>query len=137
MKLRDSDKWGSGRFGAPRGNRRHNGVDPCISPGDPVCSLTYGTVTKIGWPYSAAKYPERSHLRYVQVTLDGNDFRYMYCKPLVAQGDKVAPGDALGVALSLQPFFPGITDHYHFEIIGPDSEYVDPASMIPEIKEAL
>ncbi len=136
MKLRGTDEYGSGEYQAPRGHRLHNGVDPCVSPGDPIKSLTYGTVSKIGWCYGWDKYPDRKHLRYVQVTLDGNDFRYFYCKPTAAQGDNIQPGDELGIAHDLQPFYPGITDHYHFEIIGPDGEFVNPADMIPEIKEA-
>jgi murein DD-endopeptidase MepM/ murein hydrolase activator NlpD len=137
MKLRGEDEWGSGAYQAPRGNGVHNGVDPCISPGDAIKSLTYGFVTKRGWCYDWDDYPDRKHLRYVQVTLDGNDFRYMYCSLSVSKGDRIKPGDELGMALDLDPFFPGITPHYHFEIIGPDGEYVNPADMIPEIAEAL
>jgi murein DD-endopeptidase MepM/ murein hydrolase activator NlpD len=137
VRLRGDDDWGSGRYKAPRGNRRHNGIDVVISPGDIIESLTYGVVTKIGWCYSVAKHPEKEHLRYVQVTLDGNDFRYFYTEALVAQGDKIKPGDSLGIAHDLQPFYPGITDHYHFEIIDANGEYADPAEMIPEIKEAM
>ena len=134
MRLRATDKWGSGAYGAPRGDHTHRGVDVVAAPSHLIRSLTYGTVSKIGWCYSQ---PERSHLRYVQVTLDGNRFRYFYCAPWVAKGDSVSPGDVLGIVQDLQPFFPGITDHYHFEIIDPHGEYVDPASMIPAIEEAL
>lgn len=136
MKIRGIDDWGSGEYDAPRGDHRHHGVDIVNSPGDPVNSFTYGTVSKIGWCYGWDKHPDRKHLRYVQVTLDGNDFRYMYLSPSVAQGDKIKPGDELGIAFDLKPHFPFITDHYHFEIIGADGEYVNPADMIPEIREA-
>lgn len=124
--IRGRDCWGSGEFGAPRGDGTHNGVDIINAPGEIVEAKTYGVVTKLGWCYPQ---PDRRHLRYVQVTLDGNDFRYFYVEPVVAQGDKVVPGVSLGVALDLDPFYPMITPHYHFEIIGPDGEFVDPTTM--------
>ncbi len=141
MKIRGQDDWGAGHYGASRGSRRHNGVDVVNSPGDAVKSLTYGTVTKVGWCYGWKKHPDRKHLRYVQVTLDGNDCRYFYCKPTAAQGDKIKPGDELGIAHDLNAVFVDerkrpMTQHYHLEIIGTDGEFVNPADMIPEIKEA-
>ena len=87
-------------------------------------------VTKLGYPYS----PEdevKGHLRYVEVDLDGNRFRYFYINPLVQVGDKVWPQTILGTSQDLTEIYPGITQHVHFEIIGPDGDPIDPQRMLP------
>lgn len=131
IKLRKADKWGQGHFGAPRGNRTHNGVDVCTEAHEEVCSHTYGLVTKIGYPYNP-KDPKKGFLRYVEVTLDGNRFRYFYIAPALKVGEIVTPGMVLGHAQDLDAIYPGITQHYHFEIIDPNGQYVNPADMLPE-----
>jgi len=36
--IRKKDKWGQGHFGAPRGSRKHNGIDITTQLGTPVLS---------------------------------------------------------------------------------------------------
>jgi len=115
MKFRDKDRYGSGSYRADRGSRLHHGVDVCCTPGDSICAVTLGEVTKLGYPYGDLK---KRWLRYVQVTdVRGIDVRYFYIDPGVDIGDMVEAGDALGHAQNLQEVYPGITDHYHFEVL--------------------
>jgi len=89
-----------------------------------------GTVTKVGYPYRMDD-DLKGHLRYVEVTLDGNRFRYFYVEPLVSVGDILAHGDSVGISQDLTSIYPGITQHFHFEIIRPDGSYQDPNTMFP------
>lgn len=90
--------------------------------------MTPGTVTKLGFPYK-----DDTTWRYVEVTLDGNRFRYFYLRPMVIVGQKIEIGDHLGMVQDLRTRYPGITPHYHFEIINPHGEYVNPKEMFEEI----
>lgn len=129
--IRGQDCHGAGYYGAPRGGRVHKGVDCACHPGSIVLGLTHGEVTKIGYPYNPND-EKKGHCRYVEVTLDGNRFRYFYLTPLVSVGDTVAPLEPLGKVQDLTIIYPGITSHYHFEIIDANGEYINPASMFPE-----
>lgn len=129
VQLRGTDKWGQGHFGASRGGRKHMGVDVCCEAGDLVKSYTPGTVTKIGYPYDP-RIPGKEDFRYVQVTFDGNHFRYFYLTPTVFVGQRVLPGDCLGVAQDLTGLYPDITPHFHFEIIDPHGQHVDPKNLL-------
>ena len=119
--FRSTDKYGSGEFGAPRGDHSHNGIDFVVAPLQPVLALVEGTVTKLGYPYT-----DDLSYRYVQVTdLDGNDVRYFYTLPTVEVGDTISIGDMLGTAQDLGERYPGITPHVHLEI-KQGREYLNP-----------
>jgi murein DD-endopeptidase MepM/ murein hydrolase activator NlpD len=126
--IRGNDKYGSGAYDAPRGSHNHRGADPACYPGSGVNSVSDGVVTKIGFPYSQddpdlrlstkekEKFLNKKALRYVQITYGGLDFRYMYIIPSVKVGDKIQKGVPIGTSISLQHIYPGITEHFHFEI---------------------
>lgn len=61
-----SDKQGDGHFGAPRGQRTHNGIDFVIQPKDKFKFLFDGNVTKLGYAYS--KEQGKEDQRYIEVT---------------------------------------------------------------------
>ena len=123
--IRGIDDWGSGEYGASRGNRIHNGIDILCPAGSAVLSRTDGIVTKIGYPYRLDQ-KGRSHYRYVEVTTGTDRFRYFYVKPTVTTGCKVLNGSMLGTSQSLLPIYPGIQDHVHFEIKLEDDSFVNP-----------
>ena len=118
MKIRGLDCHGSGAWQAPRGHRKHNGVDVVCQPGDKVRSLTDGKVTKYGYPYNPSS--EKGYLRYVEVT-DANRarIRYFYVERNfdIVIGKTVTRGDILGKAQNIEEIYSGITQHYHLEII--------------------
>lgn len=132
LPMRGQDLQGAGWYKAPRGKRKHNGIDLVCEKDFIVESLTYGDVTKIGYPYLPSD-EERGHLRYVEVTLDGNRFRYFYIHPLVQVGDKIMPNIPLGVSQDLCSIYTGITQHVHFEIIKPNGKHMNPSDMFPTI----
>ena len=119
------DNYGSGAFGAPRGNRIHKGIDYACVPHSIVLSATIGTVSRVGWPYSPED-PDKGHLRYVEViTPLGYQVRYMYIDALVSQGDTVSRDQPLGIAQDLTEVYNGITPHIHVEV-KKGAEYIDP-----------
>lgn len=126
--IRGRDCKGSGYFGASRGRRKHAGVDFVHCPGEPVCAFSAGTVTKLGFPYA-----HHLQYRYVQVTdADGIECRYFYVEPCVALGDTVRAGQAIGATQKLGEVYPGITEHFHFEIRR-DGEHLDPLPYLGEL----
>lgn len=128
MKIRGCDRWGCGHFGAPRGKRKHMGVDLEYAPGSPVEALTPGTVSKLGYPYA-----DDLHFRYVEITDDaGARWRYFYVDPRVTVGQYVEAYQEIGVSQYLGLRYPGITEHVHIEIIKADGEYLDPTGVIQD-----
>jgi len=51
--IRKSDKWGKGDFGAPRGTRKHNGIDIVTQLGTPILSPVEGKVIRVAYPYAS------------------------------------------------------------------------------------
>jgi murein DD-endopeptidase MepM/ murein hydrolase activator NlpD len=123
LPLRGTDQYGSGGFGASRGNRKHMGVDLACYPGTRILSLWTGEVTKIGYPYH-----EHRQFRYVEVRGEGtgNHYRVFYISPDVKRGEFVYNLDKLGTAQDLTTLYPDITNHVHFEVKNANDEYVDP-----------
>ncbi len=120
--IRGQDCQGAGHWQAPRGERKHNGIDYICDSGDQVIALKDGLVTKIGYPYNPND-TTKGHLRYVEVTDNKKArVRYFYIKPKVKVGDKIRVNDILGISQDLTKIYPGITQHYHLEVIG----YINP-----------
>ena len=119
---RGTDQWGSGELGAPRGNRKHNGIDYACAPDTIVCSLTDGHVTKLGYPYG-----DDLSYRYVEVTdFRGYQHRYFYVQPSVEVGERVERGDMVGKAQDIQERYDtNMKNHVHYEI-KQDEVYLDP-----------
>lgn len=124
-----NDSAGAGYFGAPRGERKHNGVDYVIAPGAGIETPVTGTVTKHGYCYNGD-----AHYRYVEITDNFNHrHRLFYVKlhDLVRIGLVVAMGDLVGVAQDISKRYPDATDmlpHVHYEVKLPDDTYIDPGA---------
>jgi len=122
MQLR-SDTAGDGRFGSPRGNRKHLGVDFLCVPGQNILSPVTGKVSKIGYPY-----PPPSIYRYIQISCTdeyGNEVqhRLFYVEPHMSIaridaeviGHKTIIGYAQNVCIRY-PGAKGMQPHVHYEI---------------------
>jgi len=130
LKPRVSDSYGAGHFGAPRGERTHNGIDYAAEPGAAILAPVSGIVTKLGYPYA-----DDLAFRYVEV-LDahGMQHRVFYIKPTVRKGDEVkAKITVIGYAQDLTKRYPkdddhpeGIINHVHYEIRNAMRIYIDP-----------
>jgi len=120
---RKRDNYGSGHFGANRGERKHNGVDYVATAGNLLLSPVKGIVTKIGYPYS-----DDLSYRYVQVK-DNKGFkhRFFYVSPDVRLLDRIEVGDVLGTVQDICARYPdGMTPHVHYEIKDRADEFCNP-----------
>jgi murein DD-endopeptidase MepM/ murein hydrolase activator NlpD len=121
LKKRPQDKWGSGEFGAPRGDHTHHGIDYCCPPEVQILSPVAGKITKHGYPYS-----DDLTFRYVQITAEnGYNHRVFYVEPILPIGRIVRKGSIIGFSQSLTERYPGITQHIHYEIKN-GKEYLNP-----------
>lgn len=112
LKHRGADKWGSGEFGASRGDRTHSGIDYACEPGMLICAPVSGVITKLGYPYA-----DDLSFRYVQITNDhGQDYRVFYVEPRVEEGWEIRHGDVIGECQDLRDRYPGMVNHVHLEI---------------------
>ena len=127
--VRSCDDFGCGAFGSSRdgGARRHEGVDYDASAGQAVDAPISGFVSKIG-----EAYVDDGRYRFVEITNPALRYtaRVFYVDPSVSDGQAVHLGQAIGVAHSLQPRYPGITNHVHLEIGRLGGPRVDCARLI-------
>ena len=114
--LRGVDSYGSGAYGAPRGNRTHRGLDIVPLNGHSVRSPIDGVVIRHGVPYST----NNGSLQLVEIQGKGKDddlnVKLMYLTPIVPVGHTVKRGSLVGFMESLQFRYKGITDHIHLEV---------------------
>ena len=129
--LRGCDGFGCGSFGADRdaGGRLHEGVDFDASAGQAVDAPISGFVSKIG-----AAYPGDPRYHYVEITNPALHYeaRVFYVDPAVREGQAVHLGQRIGRAHSLQPRYPGITNHVHLEIERTGGRKLDATRFIAE-----
>ena len=117
--VRGSDAHGSGAYGAPRGDRTHNGIDLSALPGSYLLAPINGAV-RVGYPYA-----DDLSFKYVEILNAGTAYRFFYVRPLDNIGGWVEEGQRLGVVQNLAKRYPGITNHIHFEVKR-GREYIDP-----------
>lgn len=135
--LRGSDPWGSGHFGAPRGDRYHAGADFLVPAGRMVVSPITGTVVRRGKPYS-----DEPTFDLVEIEAeDGVLWRLFYLWPFFQPGDRVFRGIMLGQAQDLAVRFSDsergdMPNHIHVEAIV-DGEKVDPVPLLMMLEEGF
>lgn len=123
---RGTDAWGSGDFGASRGNRVHKGIDYACYPKTVIDSPISGEVTKLGYPYA-----DDLSYRYVEISdVVGNKHRLFYVQPLVQLKEFVAMGDPVGVAQNIAGRYSTpekyMKNHIHYEILDLDGQPINP-----------
>lgn len=137
-----SDPAGDGHFGAPRGSRKHTGVDFVCVPGAEVLSPISGIVTKLGYTYGSGygdydpNTGDGQPFRYVEVQNPDSRifYRFLYVYPEVRVGDFVSAGALVGSAQDVTLRYPGqgMTPHVHFEAFREERKtgnYLDPELM--------
>lgn len=124
--VRGTDDHGGGHYDAPRGSRRHKGIDLVCVGGTLILAASDGIVTRCNGIVYAD--PEKSSWRYVQVTDgDGVQCRYMYVKQWTIQkGQQIKRGDVIGAAQGIETLYARITPHIHFETRLDSKTYLNP-----------
>ena len=121
--IRHHDHFGSGEYGAGRGNRTHKGLDIISNTGDKVFSPMYGEITRTFHPYS----DKCRFLKGVEIVGDGeySDYKmklmYVDLDNNVNIGDTVNKGDVIATQQDLLKCYPprngkSMTNHIHFEV---------------------
>lgn len=110
---RRTDPWGSGQYGAGRGQRTHQGLDIVARPGEAIRCPIEGDVVREAHPY-----PNEPRFSGVVIrgkgVWSGYEVKVFYVNG-VFSGD-AKPGQVLGHAQDLSGRYPGITNHVHVEV---------------------
>ena len=126
--IRQSDKWGSGAFGASRdgGKRTHRGADFICGPGQAVLAPCTGFIIREARPYSDRPY---SGVLIISGVLAVKLFYFQPFESLIGTG--VEQGQAIGRAQDISsPKYPGMAPHIHMEITGANGGHLDPEAFI-------
>lgn len=113
--VRALDKWGDGRYGAPRGGRRHKGVDFICIPNQEIVSPINGLFIRLKFPYANPV----NGILFGGVLLRGSNFdvTMFYFEPIKGKiAMPVKKGEVLGLAQDLRIKYDGITPHIHLQI---------------------
>ena len=130
LKARISDDWGSGLFGASRGNRTHLGIDYLCEPGDPIYSPVKGRVSKHGYPYIPMD-DDKITYRYVEITdYKGNRHRVFYIEPIAQVDLHIDTNTIIGIAQDISAKYSTskkvMGNHIHSEVIDANGNYINP-----------
>lgn len=111
---RKTDKWGSGKYKALRGNRLHQGIDYACLPSSILCSDVDGILQPDGIAYSDDHTYKIVNIRVnIQTRV-----RYFYVDPYptLFVGEKIKRHQKIGVVQDIGKKYTGITPHYHFQV---------------------
>ena len=108
------DSAGSGRFGAPRGIRWHDGQDQVVEPGEGVLAPISGTFTRIVYPYA-------DDLKWLGLEILNEHVMctVLYVEPIrELVGLQVRQGQTIGYAQDITKEYPGqgMKPHVHWRI---------------------
>jgi len=114
-RIRKSDNWGSGYFGAPRGNRPHLGIDLIYSPDEEIRAPFDLTINRVSYPYASSPY---SGIAFTTSSGDTNyDGRLWYMLPDFGSiGKSFKRGQIIGVAQQINEKYPGMINHVHLQL---------------------
>lgn len=114
-RIRKSDNWGSGAFGASRGNRPHLGIDLVYSPDEQVRAPFAMSINRVSYPYASSLFSG------IAFTTTSNsidyDGRLWYFEPnddII--GKTVRKGQVLGFAQQINSKYPGMINHLHLQL---------------------
>lgn len=143
--IRGQDEWGSGAFGASRdgGSRTHNGIDIVAPYGSSPVTLTECKILRVGHPYdprpsseldirteaARKKHDLKAAMRLIVLEDPyGNQIKLMYVLPFdhIKPGLKLPQYASICTTQDLDPIYPGITPHYHFEVSDDHGRIINP-----------
>jgi len=110
--IREADAFGQGTFAAPRGNRKHKGIDFLGVPNERVSCPCDGVIRRIGRCYG-----DTAEYKLVEINAGPAWVRLLYVDPDIFPGDEVSAGDTLGWAQDIAARYgPGMDNHVHLEV---------------------
>ena len=120
--IRREDRWGCGAFDAPRGERRHRGIDIVANPDQALFSPITGRIVRVAEPYD-------DEPRYNGLLMEGlGEWAGLELKLFYLDHFDLGPikqGDPLGTAQDIAVRYPGITGHIHVELRR-EGQLIDP-----------
>lgn len=138
------DADGDGAFGAPRGARKHNGVDLEIDSNAPVKAPVSGVVERIGKPYSFEQLRNKNNDYYLIVIKDECGYKHelFYVDPWVRSGDRVKAGEVIGKSQSLEKQYPknnypNMKNHIHLQVRDNKNQIMNPRTFYKGIIPGL
>ena len=125
-----NDAKGDGRFGAPRGSRKHFGIDLEASSGQDVVSPIDGTA--VNYTGATSGYPMVDIIPYdTSLGIDKIRLLYVDAPSGVSAWNSysVSEGQSIGSAANLQSlgYSSGVTPHVHVQVMR-GGKWVDPTS---------
>ena len=135
VEYREPDSFGSGDFGAGRGDRLHYGVDLEVTPGQEIYSPIPGLMRKITSIYTDGSHPE---LKGVEIAGTGEYLGWyaqiLYVDMDYYNGFNTKAGYVIGKAQNMADSYGrGMTNHVHYAIYKRENgvkKYVDVESLL-------
>ena len=124
-KIRNDSK-GLGHHGAPRGHRKHNGVDLICIPGQDILMPVDGLIARVSMPY-------KNDDRWLGVYIISSriEIKMWYFVPNLL-GMELKAGSVIGAAQNIGEKYEGVTPHIHLRIVK-----IDPMLLFPETDKKL
>lgn len=121
-----ADNHGSGIFGAPRGDRMHNGIDLRCYPGQRIYAPVTGRILRKAYPY-----PDLSYNGFIIRDGKAISIAIFYAKIFKELiGQKVSAGDHIALAEDIsRRYGGGMLPHVHMEV-RIDGALVDPLGLM-------
>ncbi|MEA3313037.1 MAG: hypothetical protein U9Q18_01530 [Caldisericota bacterium] len=123
-----NDSKGLGHHGAPRGYRKHNGVDFECKDGQDILMPVDGLIARISLPY-------KDDLKWkgVEIINPRVEIKMWYFVPdFDLIGKELKAGEVIGMAQNIGKKYPGVTSHIHVRITK-----VDPMLLFSETDEEI
>lgn len=128
-----SDKQGSGKFNAKRGNRKHEGVDFKFNTGASIFTPKKLEFVRIKYPYAGNTDIQGA----LYLDEKGNEVTYFYIKPVMfyKKGGIIEKGTILGTAQNISGYYKnreknpldGMQNHVHVQVLDiKTNKYIDP-----------
>jgi hypothetical protein len=110
------DSEGDGHHGAPRGSRRHKGVDFECCPNQKVLMPITGRIARLSYPYANDLY-----WKGVLIYTQRMQIKLWYFQPMPGRvGNHFQAGDIIGHAQDISKKYPGMDPHVHLRVVNPD-----------------
>jgi murein DD-endopeptidase MepM/ murein hydrolase activator NlpD len=115
-----NDNQGLGHFGAPRGGRKHQGIDFLADPGSAIMAPISGILRPL------TVYATDTRWKGVSIKNNTIEVKIFYMHPLIVSNTHVYTGTRIGTAQDRASISPGMKNHIHIEVYL-NGKLVDPS----------